>query len=180
MQRFGDESNLMGTARPVSAFEDLPVLEEVTRPRRVGWIKVTLIVAGSILGGLMLLTVAGVVLVLCFGNRYGTEIRLTGGSQLFYTDSVTEGEAQKLAQHLEGTVLKGATHAISFQVNRAGDRYQLRIVTKEGFENNDLYVVAWKFLGVGVSQQVFGGAPVDIHLCDTSFNAVRELPAATK
>jgi hypothetical protein len=138
--------------------------------------KVALTLAG-VVGGLGVLCAAALALLVAFGDRlaYGKEVKLAGGSQLFYTASVTDAEAQKLADYLNG-YFKGADHPMSFQLNKKGGVYEVRMVVKDGMADNEAYVTLIQQWGREISEKVFDNAPVEMHLCDTSLKTLKVLP----
>jgi hypothetical protein len=145
------------------------------RRRRLSGTAKALIVLGSVFGALVILGVVLVVLALCFGNPHGKEIKLNGGSQLFYTSNVTEAEARKLADYLN-EVTENAPNAGTFQLNKRGDVYEVRMVVKDGVADdtsNDALMQLW---GLGLSIKVFDKAPVEVHLCDRQLKTIRVLP----
>jgi hypothetical protein len=151
-----------------------PARGRAVRPRRRGWLLLTLILTGSV-GTLFVLGAGLVVLILLVAPSHGTEIQLRNGSQLYYTSAVTETEARQLANHLETQFLKDSSNRGTIQLHRSENTYQVRFVVKEWSETNDLTVLGFQVYGVRVSQEVFNGAPVEVHLCDPSFNTVRVL-----
>jgi hypothetical protein len=171
-----------GTPAMASPLPQLrPVAFQRPQPRRSNGLLLALILTG-IAGAVVV--VVGAVLLLIFVAlprlTYGTEIPLSNGSQLFYTSAVSEAEAQKLAQHLETTMLKDNRFKGSIQLNRSGNTYQIRFVVKEGAESNDLAVLAFQVYGQMASKEVFNGAPVEVHFCDQSLHTVRVLPPLGK
>ena len=49
---------------------------------------------------------------------------------------------------------------------------------KPGFEKDEAYIASVHALGAQISQQVFNGAPVEVHLCDSDLKTLRVVPAA--
>jgi hypothetical protein len=150
------------------------------QPRRSNGLLLALILTG--IAGAVVVCIGALLLLFVVVPRLtlGTEIPLSNGSQLFYTSAVSEAEAQKLAQHLEKTLLKDNAQAGSIQLHRSGSTYQLRFVVKEGAEKNDLAVLVFQVYGRMASQEVFNGAPVEVQLCDQSFTTIRVLPPLGK
>jgi hypothetical protein len=134
---------------------------------------------GISLGGLVLLCVAGLALFVVYGDQmmYGKEIKLNSGSQLFYTSAVTEAEARKLADYLNEDSSNNSNR-VSYQLNKNGTVYQVRMVVKDGMSQNELYAAVAAVWGQKISEQVFERAPVEVHLCDTSFKTLRVVPAS--
>jgi hypothetical protein len=184
MQRFIDQ---VGNVNPVSTplsrdtrpEEAVPVVRPVRplRPSKGGWLLPVMIVSG--VAFILFVGLVTLVAILYFAKPYGKSINLSGGSHLYYTSAVTEDEAQKLAKHLEKGITQNSDHPIDFQLNRSGNRYELRVVVKEGAEN-DPAVSLFQLYAIVVSHDLFGDAPVDVHLCDRTFKTIRVLPALGK
>jgi hypothetical protein len=129
------------------------------------------IILGSVGGAVLLFCCGGILLFLALYRPYGTKIDLKAGSQLYYTSTVTEPEAQKLAQFLNETFLKDETPPITFQLNKEGQTYQVRVVIKEGKEKE----AELPFLALGhlMALQVFEKVPLEVHLCDQNLKTVK-------
>jgi hypothetical protein len=134
-----------------------------------------LLVLGCVVGAFVTLGVVLVVIGLWLGNPHGKEIKLNGGSQLFYTSNVTEAEAQKLAGWLNKELDK-APNAGTFQLNKRGDVYEVRMVVKDGVVDNDVTCLRLQLDAVRISGEVFDNAPVEMHLCDGHLKTIRVLP----
>jgi hypothetical protein len=136
---------------------------------------IVLIVVGCLWAALVTLGVVLLALGLWLGSPHGKEIKLNRGSQLFYTSNVTEAEAQKLAGWLNKELDK-APNAGTFQLNKRGDTYEVRLVVKDGVVDNEVTCLGLRLDAVRISQDVFDNAPVEMHLCDGHLKTVRVLP----
>jgi hypothetical protein len=126
-----------------------------------------------------LVILAGAMLaVVLFGNRiaYGKRIELEHGNELYYTSTVTTDEAQRLADFLNDKIVTPEWKA-TFQLRKAGEVYELRLVVKEGAEKDEAKILSFRALGVLVSAEVFNQAPVEVHLCDQNLKTIKVLPA---
>jgi hypothetical protein len=101
----------------------------------------------------------------------GTRLTFNGG-ELFYTASVSEPEARRLGQFLVTEKFFDGEQK-SVQITRVGSRYEFRMVIKTEFEQDQDYLGLCKELAGELSQGVFNGAQVDIHLCDSRLNTIR-------
>jgi hypothetical protein len=61
----------------------------------------------------------------------------------------------------------------TFQLNKTGDTYEFRVVVKEEAEQDEMLAFAMRIVAVAISGEVFGGAPVDVHLCDQNLKTKR-------
>lgn len=135
-----------------------------------------LVVLGGIASaGVMVLILGGLLLVAALPSKHGERIKLNNGSELYYTSTVTADEAHRFANFLNDDdlgLVKNGTRA-TFQLNKTGDCYEVRLVVKPGAENDPDIGTSAKVWGVVVSRKVFGGAPVEIHLCNERLNTVK-------
>ena len=142
---------------------------EEERPKRIMQSRDPLVKSAIIGAALIVLTMMSVVL----GNRatpYGKLLQFNGG-QLFYTSSVTEGEATKLGEYLvEQGFFDG--NPKTAQLNRSGNTYQFRMVVKEGFEKNEAYIFVCQLMILGLSP-MFDFNPVEVHLCDDNLKTIK-------
>lgn len=94
------------------------------------------------------------------------------GSDLYYTSSVTSAEANRLRQYLlHEHVFDGAIG--TFQLNKAGSKYQFRMVVQKGAEDDQEFIFGNNAMAMRLSGAVFGGRPVEIHLCDENRDTLR-------
>jgi hypothetical protein len=132
-----------------------------------------LLVLGSAALLLMSSCCVGVMMLGIFYKPYGKRIDLNGGSQLYYTQTVTEPEARQLAQMLNDKFLSDGDPAVTFQLNKEEQTYQVRVVTKEGKESEAEFT--FMTLGFLISMQVFENAPLEVHLCDKNLKTIKVL-----
>ena len=95
--------------------------------------------------------------------------------ELYFTVSVTENEADSLADYLlkEGW---GEGNIKTIQLNRNQNIYEVKIVCKKGIEEDQEYIERAKLMAYRISQAVFQKHEVDIHLCDDYLNTIRVVP----
>jgi len=97
-------------------------------------------------------------------SNYGKEKNFNG-VQLFYTSTVTEAEANSVGDYLiKNKFADGVKKTV--QLNKSGNIYEFRMVVKKGIEQDQEYIAAFKVLAAEISNDVFNGKQVDIHLCD--------------
>jgi hypothetical protein len=103
----------------------------------------------------------------------GNKLTFNGGD-LYYASSIKEIEVKKLGEYLtQGEIFDGSPKSIQVQRNR--DIFEIRMVIKKGYDTNEKFVEDVRGMAVEISEQVFGNAPVDVHLCDSSFKTLRVL-----
>jgi hypothetical protein len=137
-----------------------------------GWFRVLLGCGVMLIGfsrlckGLVLLTGA---------TNYGILLEVNHG-ELYYTAAVSQEDAKRLGAFLvQEKIFDG--RPISMQLTKKGETAQLCFPVKPGFEKDAAYVASVHDLGVQISQQVFQGAPVEVHLCDNELKTLRVVPA---
>jgi hypothetical protein len=99
-------------------------------------------------------------------SQYGVKLIFNAG-ELYYTQPVTRSEAEKLGQYLvQAKFFDGTRKTVQI--------YQFRYVVIGGYDQNEEYIDLVKKFSTELSGDVFRGAPVDIHLCDSeSFKTLR-------
>ena len=125
----------------------------------------------NILTTILVLTVLMAVGLACTGH--GTKLEYNGG-ELYYTDNVTESDAKKLGDYL---VKSGFFNGrkITVQLDKAGATYQFRMVVMPEKQNDEPTAVLMKAFAGEISEEVFGGAPVELHICDNQLKTLRVL-----
>jgi hypothetical protein len=104
-------------------------------------------------------------------DNYGTMLEFNGG-ELYYTSSVSEREAYKLGEYLvDAEFFDGDGKTI--QLNKTGNTYEFRMVIKKGTEKDEEFIQIAKIFANDLSEYVFNGFNVDIHLCDENLSTIR-------
>jgi tetratricopeptide (TPR) repeat protein len=97
----------------------------------------------------------------------GHRLELKGGD-LFYTSSITLYEANKLGTYLvEKKFFEGIP--LSIQLNKNCSTYEFRLALNKEVEVSEEDMKIFKSFSKELSNNVFGGSPVEIHLCDENF-----------
>lgn len=110
----------------------------------------------------------------CSGEDFGAKLNFGDNNELYYTDIVKVSKAQALGDYLinEG-FFKEDDNERSVQLDKTGTTYEFRIVIKKGLEQDDDTIDILKIFTTELSDNVFDGASVDIHLCDDTFKTLR-------
>ena len=117
----------------------------------------------------MIILLITLLLVGC--DNYGSLLEFNGG-ELYHTSSVSERDAYKLGEYLvESEFFDGERKTL--QLNKTGNTYEVRMVIKKGVEKDEDYIQACKQFSNELSEYVFNGNSVDIHLCDEYLNTIR-------
>ncbi len=109
----------------------------------------------------------------CSGADYGTKLTFAENNELYYTENVTAEEAQALGDYLvkEAFFTNGGS-GITIQLNKATGIYEFRMVVTEGAEKDQGTIDAMKIFGHEISQSVFNGEKLNIHLCDNTLTTL--------
>jgi len=114
----------------------------------------------TILAGLLLAVVT------LTGCNYGKKLTFKKG-ELYYTDKVTEDEANKLGEFLVERKYFTDDKEVTVQLNREDGVYQVRMVVVDDYKSmKDVYPTAYQVLAARISHEVFDGKTVEIHLCN--------------
>ena len=105
---------------------------------------------------------------------YG-KMKTYNGVDLYHKAPVTDAEAERLGIYLIGAKFADSTEK-SVQITRVGPVYQFRFVIKEANQNDTALFKYFKVFSAELSNEVFNGAPVDIHICDNHFKTIRIFP----
>ena len=105
------------------------------------------------------------------GANHGKEKNFKG-VQLFYTDAVTEAEADALGAYLiEQEFADGEEKTV--QLNKTGKTYEFRMVVKKGIEKDQENISMFKIVAAELSANVFKGEPVEVHICDDQLKTIQ-------
>jgi len=105
---------------------------------------------------------------------YG-KLKTYNGLGLYHKPPVTDAEAERLGIYLISTKFADSTEK-TVQVTRVGPVYQFRMVVKDDHQNDTALFKAFKLLSAELSNEVFNGAPVQIHVCDKNLKTLRVFP----
>ena len=123
--------------------------------------------------GLLLLAITATFLAAC--NNYGKK-KTFGKGELYYTESVTNDEAEKAGALLKKMGYLNDDRETSVQIDKADSIYKIRFVVDEEFQETDTTLdFTFKTLGFLASATVFNGKPVEIDLCDNRLTTKRTL-----
>lgn len=104
-------------------------------------------------------------------SNYGTKLDYNGG-ELYYTKNVTEGDAKKLGDYLvKEKFFDGAPKTV--QLDKDGSTYQFRMVVQKEKQNDPATISLMKSFATEVSADVFGNAPVEVHVCDDQLKTLQ-------
>ena len=102
---------------------------------------------------------------------YGTRLEFNN-AELFYTSNVTYQQAEKLGEYLiKANFFAGKT--ISSQFDKSSGVYVFKYVITPGYENDKEYLKIVSQMANQISENVFSGAPVEIYLTGSRFNALK-------
>jgi len=130
-----------------------------------------------------ILTAALLVVIVFLGYTFrytilfysGTRIEFNDG-ELSYMDPVTKSEAEDLGEFL----VKQGSPPATLLITKTYNTYEVRMVTKKGVENLDGVFQEGYTLAHQISETVFDGKPVDIHLCDELLRTKVVIPCSSQ
>jgi len=117
-----------------------------------------------------LLAVSG--LVAC--KTHGKKLTFKKG-EVFYKKPVTKAEATKLGNFLVGLTYLNDRHRTSVQLLKVDGTYQIRFVVKGAVPDDPKVLLGFKSIGPQASGELFGGASVEIHLCNKKLKTLKSL-----
>lgn len=104
-------------------------------------------------------------------SGYGKLLEFNGG-ELYYTSNISSYEAHQLGNYcIQEGFFDGNSKTI--QIDKNGGVYEFRMVIKKGLENDPDVLDVAKIVAFQLSQDVFNGNQVDIHLCDEYLKTLR-------
>ena len=104
---------------------------------------------------------------------YGTKLEYNNG-ELYYTDNVTETDAKKLGDYLVKSGFFGGKK-ITVQLDKQGATFQFRMVVMPEKQNDETTLGLLKVFAGEISEEVFDGAPTELHVCDDGFKTLKVL-----
>lgn len=132
--------------------------------------------------GLVVAVILIIIVLLGYMSRYtilfytGTILEFNGG-QLSYIDPVTNSKAQSLGKFLtEQGLFDGRD--VTVLLTKTDKIYEVRVVTKK--VSLEDYSRGFSELGEQISETVFNGKPVDMHLCDEWLRTKMVIPCSYK
>lgn len=125
----------------------------------------------NILSTILVLTVLMAVGLAC--SSYGTKLDFNNG-ELYYTDNVTETDAKKLGDYLVKSGFFGGKK-VTVQLDKSGATYQFRMVVMPEKQNDEATLILMKAFAGEISEEVFGGAPTELHICDDQLKTIKVL-----
>lgn len=118
-----------------------------------------------------LLVVAFVAYIVITLEGYGEKLEFNG-TDVYYTEEVTEAEAQKLGEYLvEAEFADGGEKSV--QLSKRDSVYLFRMVVIDGVTEDSTNDVTFLAMTYGLSLSVFDGAPVELEACDNTFETLR-------
>lgn len=97
------------------------------------------------------------------------------GVQLFHTAAVASAQADSMGKFLIRSGFASGK-PITAQLAKSAGVFQFRITVSPGSESDAAYIKNVEVFGASISSGVFGGAPVEIDLCDEYLNTILAVP----
>jgi hypothetical protein len=109
--------------------------------------------------------------VLSMSEKTGLQSQNFNGTELFYTSTITEAEANSLGNYLVKNRFADGNEK-TVQLNKSGNTYEFKIVVKKGVELDQEFIEISKRFAAEISSNVFNGMQVDVHACDDALNTL--------
>lgn len=116
-------------------------------------------------------------LFLLFSCASNGKEKTFNGTQLFYTDQITDQQADALGNYLVSSEFADGEYK-TVQITKEGNTYQFRMVVKIGIDSDPLFMNIARGYGVEISNTVFNGAQLEVHFCDDDLKTLRVIPMA--
>lgn len=114
------------------------------------------------------------VLISCSG--YGKKLDYKG-TEVYYTSNVSKVDAEKLGNYLiKSEFSDGGKKSIQLTKNNKTNAYIFRMVITKKASKSKSYEAIFKIFAKQISDSVFNKQPVDFHICDNTFNTLKEIP----
>ena len=97
------------------------------------------------------------------------------GVQLYHTKNIPDALADSLGKFLIASKFAEGK-PMTAQIKKPGNTYQFKFVIKSGYEKDTSYLKNSKLFASELSTGVFGGAPVEVRLCDDYMNTLAVVP----
>jgi hypothetical protein len=108
-------------------------------------------------------------------SDYGQRLEFNGG-ELFYTSKITSEEAKRLGQYLVSEGFYDGNEK-TVQIDKTGTTYEFKMPIKKGLEHDQQFRQILKIFAKELSNNVFRGSQVDVHLCDEYLKTIQVIVA---
>lgn len=121
------------------------------------------------------MAMAAVALLITACNNYGKK-KSFGKADLYYTENITEAEADSTGAFLEEMGYFGDEKELSVQVDKVDSTYKLRFVVLETYQTTDSSLDNnFKLIATLASYRVFDGKKVEVDFCDDELKTKRTI-----
>jgi len=100
---------------------------------------------------------------------FGTRLDFGGGEEVFYKNGATQADAWALGTFLRRDGYFNGQGPKSVRISRDGNRLVVDFVVQNWVFQDRPVQQEFRQLGQEISQQAFGGDPIEVHLCDEMF-----------
>lgn len=113
-------------------------------------------------------------------NSYGEKLEFDG-TEVYYMTKVTKEEANKLGAYLVSSKFAdGKEKSVQLTKDDKTNHFAFRMVTNEKAAKDSTYHFIFRVMAMQISDSVFGGKPVDFHVCDNTFKTLKVLADESK
>ena len=112
-------------------------------------------------------------------SNYGEKEEFNG-TEVYYKGEITKDQATKLGNFLVSSEFAdGRKKSVQLVKNEENGNYIFRMVTNEKAQKEKTYEILFKALAMQISDSVFQGKPVDVDVCNDTFESVKYIPFKT-
>lgn len=119
-----------------------------------------------------------VAVIMLFQSRYVPQQKIqVMGSDLYYTQTVTKSEAEKLGNYLSSQGFFTEGNRVAVKLDKKADTYEFSLIVDQSKLNDEDIAEIFQYMSMELSQNVFDNHKVDIELCDNTFKSLKTITA---
>ena len=115
------------------------------------------------------------VLIICC-DSYGEKVE-SGYVEVYYETPQLKSKATEMANYLDENEFS-KDHTTSFKLSK-DSLYNVKMVVKEGAENETSNDMAFLSIGYLLSLEVFNNEPINFQLCNNTFEVLKTIPVTS-
>ena len=106
---------------------------------------------------------------------FGERLDFGGAQELFYTETVTEEQAQELGKFLVSADYFDHSSPKTVQITTENNLIQVRFIVEENRWSDADAILAYRFLGARMMTHIFKNKQLEFHLCDKQFQTQQKI-----
>jgi hypothetical protein len=101
---------------------------------------------------------------------FGAE-KIFNGTSIFHTKGITAAQVDSLGNYLERSKFADGKEKFTM-ITKSGNTYRFKLVVKQGADKDPGYLKNGRLFASELHNSVFHDAPVEVAMCDDSFNTL--------